>query len=105
MSTIQPADPLQHVIHDKQPKDCILNHEPEEVVDLALEILQGAGITFIVEWHSLLYRRMNVPVVIRVSPMSGEILGPDRIFTVYNRISHIWSPMNHCRLPRLFFPR
>jgi hypothetical protein len=72
LSTIQPTDPLQHVFPDKQPEDHILNHEPEEVVDLALEKLQEAGI-MLVEWHSLLYRRMNVPLVIRVSLMSGEI--------------------------------
>jgi len=66
-----------HVVHnpsyrsiefpDKQPEDCILNHEAEEVVDLALEKLQDAGI-MMVEWRSVLYHRMNVPLVIRVGP-------------------------------------
>ena len=38
---------------------------PEELVDKALNTLQEAGIK-LVEWRSLLYRRMGVPVIIRV---------------------------------------
>ena len=55
LSTIQPTDPLQHTFPDKQPEDHILDHEPEEVVDLALEKLQETGIVSI-EWHSLFHR-------------------------------------------------
>ena len=44
----------------------IYDSSPEELVDGALKALQDAGIQLI-EWQSLLHRRMNVPVVIRVS--------------------------------------
>ncbi|KAF9530516.1 hypothetical protein CPB83DRAFT_850459 [Crepidotus variabilis] len=42
----------------------ILNHEPVEVVDMALERLQKAGVELI-EWRAQLYRRMQVPIVVR----------------------------------------
>lgn len=48
----------------KQDNDDTLRYEPAEVVDMALGRLQRAGIVLI-EWHSLLYRRMNVPVLIK----------------------------------------
>jgi hypothetical protein len=48
----------------KQNNDDILCCEPAEVVDMALGRLQRAGIV-LVEWHSLLYHRMNVPVLIK----------------------------------------
>ena len=40
-------------------------YEPSVVVDMALHRLQRAGV-HLIEWRSLLYRRMNVPVVIKV---------------------------------------
>jgi len=48
-----------------KPEDLFLC-EPSAVVDLALYRLQKAGVALI-EWRSLLYRRMNVPFVIKVS--------------------------------------
>ena len=47
-----------------QRNDDILRCEPAEVVDMALGKLQRAGIVLL-EWHSLLYHRMNVPVLIK----------------------------------------
>jgi hypothetical protein len=44
----------------------ILHCEPAEVVDMALERLQRAGLVMIMEWQALLYRRMNVPVLVKV---------------------------------------
>ncbi|TDL15806.1 hypothetical protein BD410DRAFT_796009 [Rickenella mellea] len=44
----------------KTDKD-ILDYEPEEVVDIALQALQNVNIK-LVEWRALLYRRMKVPV-------------------------------------------
>jgi hypothetical protein len=44
----------------------ILDHEPPEVVDIALQKLQKAGVELI-EWRALLCRRMNVPVILKVS--------------------------------------
>jgi hypothetical protein len=38
---------------------------PAELVDLALSRLQNAGVKLI-EWRALLYRRMNVPVIVKV---------------------------------------
>ncbi|KAF4613878.1 hypothetical protein D9613_007534 [Agrocybe pediades] len=40
------------------------HHHPAELVDLALQALQRAKIE-IVEWRSLLYRRMNVPNLVK----------------------------------------
>ncbi|KAL7279983.1 hypothetical protein ACG7TL_006394 [Trametes sanguinea] len=42
----------------------IYKSSPEELVDKALRALQDAGIQLI-EWLSLLHRRMNVPLIIR----------------------------------------
>ncbi|KAI1797428.1 hypothetical protein LXA43DRAFT_877825 [Ganoderma leucocontextum] len=42
----------------------INEYSPEELVDKALKTLQDAGIQLI-EWLSLLHRRMNVPVIIK----------------------------------------
>jgi len=47
-------------------EDDILNNKPEVVVDKALERLQRAGVVLI-EWRALLYRRMNVPIIVKVS--------------------------------------
>ena len=44
----------------------ILSNDPAEVVDMALDRLQRAGVQLI-EWRALLYRRMNVPIVVTVS--------------------------------------
>jgi hypothetical protein len=41
----------------------ILNNEPAEVVDMALQELRRAGVELI-EWRAELYRRMNVPIVV-----------------------------------------
>lgn len=44
----------------------ILDNHPAEVVDMALHALQSAGFQLI-EWRALLYRRMKVPILIKVS--------------------------------------
>lgn len=51
--------------------DGILNLQPAEVVDLALERLQTAQI-ILIEWRALLYRRMNVPVLVKVRVYKTE---------------------------------
>jgi hypothetical protein len=43
-----------------------LNLLPEEMLDIALEKMQSVGIN-LVEWRTLLYRRMNVPRIVSVS--------------------------------------
>ncbi|TEB34231.1 hypothetical protein FA13DRAFT_1729739, partial [Coprinellus micaceus] len=45
------------------PKD-VFERSPEELVDVALSRLRAAGIQLI-EWMALLYRRMDVPIIIR----------------------------------------
>jgi hypothetical protein len=40
----------------------LFDHEPMELVDMALRRLQNSGIQP-VEWRSRLYRRMGVPVI------------------------------------------
>ncbi|KAF8328987.1 hypothetical protein F5887DRAFT_1006143 [Amanita rubescens] len=62
MSTSQIT--CSHVAPLKQNNDDILRREPAEVVDMALGKLQTAGIVML-EWLALLYRRMNVPVIIK----------------------------------------
>jgi hypothetical protein len=52
---------------DILPRDVSLfDLEPEALVDMALHKLQTTG-TRIIEWRSLLYKRMHVPVIITVS--------------------------------------
>lgn len=56
----------------------IYQFSPEELVDKALKTLQDAGIE-IIEWLSLLHRRMKVPVIIKAS----DILSHRQIFFLY----------------------
>ena len=44
----------------------ILDNHSSEVVDMALHALQSAGFQLI-EWRALLYRRMKVPILVKVS--------------------------------------
>ncbi|KAF8530433.1 hypothetical protein BU17DRAFT_36186 [Hysterangium stoloniferum] len=44
--------------------DQILHYESAQVVDMALERLQRAGM-MLIEWRSLLYCRMNVPMIVK----------------------------------------
>jgi hypothetical protein len=44
----------------------LLDLPPEELLDIAVEKLQRASIR-LVEWRTLLYRRMNVPRIVTVS--------------------------------------
>lgn len=58
-----------HFISCTPPKtvlSCDGGLSPEELVDRALKTLQDAGVQLI-EWRSLLYRRMGVPVVLKVN--------------------------------------
>jgi hypothetical protein len=48
----------------KQDNDDILHCELGDVVDMALGRLQSAGIVLL-EWHAVLYHRMNVPILVR----------------------------------------
>ena len=50
---------------DAQSVSYIYELSPEELVDKALKALQNAGVQLI-EWKSLLYRRMGVPLIIKV---------------------------------------
>lgn len=43
----------------------LLGLKQEELVDIALTRLQSAGVQ-LVEWGGLLFRRMHVPIIIRV---------------------------------------
>jgi hypothetical protein len=54
---------LKSHVNPTTPKT-ILDHEPPEVVDIALQKFQKAGVELI-EWRAL--RRMNVPVILKVS--------------------------------------
>ena len=52
-------------LQEVQSVSYIYELSPEELVDKALKALQNAGIQLI-EWKSLLYRRMGVPLIIKV---------------------------------------
>ncbi|KAF8530443.1 hypothetical protein BU17DRAFT_36210 [Hysterangium stoloniferum] len=55
----------QQICLNPQPNDDqILHYESAQVVDMALERLQHAGM-MLIEWRSLLYRRMNVPMIVK----------------------------------------
>ena len=43
----------------------VYEFSPEDLVDKALRALQEAGVQLI-EWKTLLYRRMGVPVILKV---------------------------------------
>ncbi|KAI9061127.1 hypothetical protein FKP32DRAFT_1576640 [Trametes sanguinea] len=67
------ASPLRSQVKSKDFRDAhpfsssasnVYEYSPEELVDKALRALQEAGIQLI-EWLSLLHRRMNVPVIIK----------------------------------------
>lgn len=58
--------PFHRLYLDTSSRQSVLYLDPAEVVDIALQKLQKAGVELI-EWRSLLYRRMNVPVVLVVS--------------------------------------
>ena len=74
MSTSQ-IKTCSHVAPLKQNNDDILRREPAEVVDMALGKLQTAGIVLL-EWLALLYRRMNVPVIIKARIFISSIPAP-----------------------------
>ncbi|KAI0826572.1 hypothetical protein BC628DRAFT_1320151 [Trametes gibbosa] len=64
---IPPSKPRNHFedAHPSFPSSSdIYTSSPEELVDKALHALQEAGVQLI-EWKSLLYRRMGVPVIIK----------------------------------------
>ena len=54
---------------DRSTTKDVFESSPEELVDIALSRLQAAGIQLI-EWMALLYRRMDVPIIIRASGLS-----------------------------------
>ncbi|KAH9474863.1 hypothetical protein JR316_0013331 [Psilocybe cubensis] len=54
--------PCTRLIKDVK-QDNILDKHPAEIVDIALDTLQSLGIQ-LVEWRSLLYRRLGVPVLV-----------------------------------------
>ena len=47
-------------------EETIFFHDPAVVVDIALERLHQASIVLL-EWRAALYRRMNVPIVVKAS--------------------------------------
>ncbi|KDR77351.1 hypothetical protein GALMADRAFT_139336 [Galerina marginata CBS 339.88] len=53
--------PPQKFIQDAKKEKHILDYQPAEVVDIAIQALQNVNVKLI-EWRALLYRRMNVPV-------------------------------------------
>ncbi|KAH9940638.1 hypothetical protein B0H21DRAFT_754562 [Amylocystis lapponica] len=61
-----PSYPSEHALHleIKSPSPSIFDQTPLDLVDLALATLQSAGVEP-VEWRSLLYRRMGVPVLLK----------------------------------------
>lgn len=71
---------LDAPIKTEQKNDDILRCEPGDVVDMALGRLQSAGIVLL-EWHSLLYHRMNVPVLVgaRISISMSVLMVISRI--------------------------
>lgn len=50
---------------DSAPKD-VFDNSPSHLVGVALARLQAAGVELI-EWRAMLYRRMSVPVIVRVN--------------------------------------
>ncbi|KAH9946611.1 hypothetical protein B0H21DRAFT_399582 [Amylocystis lapponica] len=57
--------PSEHTLHlEIKPLPSIFDQAPLDLVDLALATLQSAGVEP-VEWRSLLYRRMGVPVLLK----------------------------------------
>ena len=65
-STNYPMDHFTNITPQKADNSTIYEFSPEELVDKALKTLQDAGIQLI-EWLSILHRRMGVPVIIKVS--------------------------------------
>ncbi|KAI0775014.1 hypothetical protein BD413DRAFT_603049 [Trametes elegans] len=63
------------------PPPHIYDDSPEELVGKALKALQEAGIQLI-EWKTLLYRRMGVPVIVK----DYHYLVPDESLTVASRV-------------------
>lgn len=104
-----PKRPLDHFTTMYQPKadaSNIYEYSPEELVDKALKTLQDAGIELI-EWSSLLYRRMNVPVIIKVSKRDFSTLSglqtilvctcALRTFTIWF-LTNSWTMRRSCLL-------
>ncbi|KAF8964812.1 hypothetical protein BDZ97DRAFT_1814611 [Flammula alnicola] len=57
--------PSHHFPRDIKTKPLLdRDHEPAEIVDIALQALQRAGVELI-EWRAVLYRRMNVPILVK----------------------------------------
>lgn len=53
-------------VKDSNDSSILEHHHPTELVDMVLEALEKARIGA-VEWRSLLYRRMNVPTLVKVN--------------------------------------
>jgi hypothetical protein len=85
---------------NKLKKEDILRFEPAEVVDMALGRLQRAKIVLL-EWQSLLFHRMNVPVVIRVRICMSMPVPMVLSFRTF-RIS---CPTSSSTMPHSFFLR
>jgi len=62
----KPLPNLPHNLYKNAKISNILDNHPAEVVEIALNALQRAGIQMI-EWRALLYRRMRVPILVSVS--------------------------------------
>ena len=78
-------------------KKTILDYEPAEVVDIALQKLQKAGVELI-EWRSLLYRRMNVPVILKVNLNTSSLLhfSSSNVIQPGLFLCHSGSPFGRC---------
>ena len=60
---------LSDEVHGVQPTTLLdLDEHPAVLVDKALQTLQREGIQ-VIEWRALLYRRMKVPVFVKVCPI------------------------------------
>ena len=60
---------LSDEAHGVQPTTLLdLDEHPAVLVDKALQTLQREGIQ-VIEWRALLYRRMKVPVFVKVCPI------------------------------------
>ncbi|KAL4250063.1 hypothetical protein ABKN59_004914 [Abortiporus biennis] len=84
---------------EKQPtqprKWSVSTCEPAEVVDRALHALQQAGVQLI-EWRALLYKRMNVPVIVKdfsYAVPDDELEGASSILTDIGLIQPPASPL------------
>lgn len=69
-TTVTETENIHSLRLTRYDKRDIMDNAPEVVVDMALAQLQKHGVELI-EWRAPLYRRMHVPIIIKVSFFLG----------------------------------